>query len=404
MDRYEKDGDPPKTWLAETGGSEWNTYCASCGAGKRHEGKRHHPGGGWIRWLETSGTERYPCPQTCSDLGRTPGLCSRCTSDSLARGGCADTRPRADGRGTEEGAAGAAGWKARPGEGDAVILLTLARLEEAAGATWREIDLRAGAWTIPPERQKDTKRRKRNPSRRKPLIVPLSNPAMTLLQWLKPKDAGWSQAQDALVFPRQARRPTGELGPGATRAIFKASGTSGWHRHDLRRTGSTRMGEAGIPPHVIEAALNHGTIHSELAGRYNHSRYREDVKEALQALAVRYDRLITRYRYQPDEIGEPEWAGVCGSGANRHDASTQADQRRSATPWPMGFQLYTGDRVRQNEPTGKAPKNDPTEEDERQEVRDTGSNYGGRALTSAVAKARTRTGSMAEFIHHERPT
>ena len=41
------------------------------------------------------------------------------------------------------------------------ILLTLARREEAAGATWAEIDLDAGTWTIPPERQKDVKTRKR---------------------------------------------------------------------------------------------------------------------------------------------------------------------------------------------------------------------------------------------------
>jgi hypothetical protein len=66
------------------------------------------------------------------------------------------------------------------------------------------------------------------------------------------------------------------------------------------------MGEAGIPPHVIEAALNHATIHTELAGRYNHSRYRDDVKAALQALAGRYDALIYQFREEPDETGEPE--------------------------------------------------------------------------------------------------
>lgn len=66
------------------------------------------------------------------------------------------------------------------------------------------------------------------------------------------------------------------------------------------------MGEAGIPPHVVEAALNHITIHSELAGWYNTSRYRDDVREALQALARRYDLICFEWFVQPDEYGEPE--------------------------------------------------------------------------------------------------
>jgi integrase len=78
------------------------------------------------------------------------------------------------------------------------------------------------------------------------------------------------------------------------KAIFKASGTTGWHRHDLRRTGATMIGEAGIPPYVIEAALNHSTINTDLSGRYNVARYRDDVKDALQALSAQYIRLIER--------------------------------------------------------------------------------------------------------------
>ncbi|MDQ2765112.1 MAG: integrase arm-type DNA-binding domain-containing protein [Pseudomonadota bacterium] len=37
------------------------------------------------------------------------------------------------------------------------ILLTLARLNEVAGATWAEIDLDRRTWTIPPQRRKDTR-------------------------------------------------------------------------------------------------------------------------------------------------------------------------------------------------------------------------------------------------------
>ena len=66
------------------------------------------------------------------------------------------------------------------------------------------------------------------------------------------------------------------------------------------------MGEAGIPPYVIEAALNHATIHTDLSGRYNVARYRDDVKDALQALSVQYVRLIEQVEQRPNEFGEAE--------------------------------------------------------------------------------------------------
>jgi hypothetical protein len=70
-----------------------------------------------------------------------------------------------------------------------------------------------------------------------------------------------------------------------TKAIAEASGTSGWHRHDLRRTGATMLGELGILPDIIEAALNHVAIRSPLAATYNRSRYQPEVATALQRLA-----------------------------------------------------------------------------------------------------------------------
>jgi hypothetical protein len=46
------------------------------------------------------------------------------------------------------------------------------------------------------------------------------------------------------------------------------------------------MGEL---PDIIEAALNHVTIHSPLAATYNRSRYRPQVAMALQRLADALD-------------------------------------------------------------------------------------------------------------------
>jgi integrase len=182
------------------------------------------------------------------------------------------------------------------------ILLTLARLNEAAGATWAEIDLDRRTWTIPPNRLKDTRGKKRRAEARKPMVIPLSWDAVRLLEWVKGDDDPEPQS---LVFASRSGTRLGNWDR-AQKAIFEASRTTGWHRHDLRRTSATMMGEAGIPPYVIEAALNHATIHTDLSGRYNVARYRDDVKDALQALSVQYVRLIERVEMRPDEVGEAE--------------------------------------------------------------------------------------------------
>jgi integrase len=182
------------------------------------------------------------------------------------------------------------------------ILLTLARLNEAAGATWAEIDLDRRTWAIPPQRTKDTRGSKRRAKPRKPVVIPLSWDAVRLLRWVGGDDDPEPQS---LVFASESGTPLGNWDR-AQKAIFEASGATGWHRQDLRRTGASMMGEADIPPYVVEAALNHATIYTELAGRYNTARYRNDVKDALQALSVQYVRLIERVEMRPDEFGKPE--------------------------------------------------------------------------------------------------
>ena len=152
------------------------------------------------------------------------------------------------------------------------ILLTLARRDEAVDARWRDVDLAAGTWIII------------DPKNKIPHLVPLSRQALDLLAAIKPADA---KPYD-LLFPT---RTGGRLANWhkATVAIQKASKTAGWHRHDLRRTGATLLGEMGIMPDIVEAALNHVAIHSALASTYNKSRYRPQVAEALQLLADALD-------------------------------------------------------------------------------------------------------------------
>ena len=127
------------------------------------------------------------------------------------------------------------------------ILLTLARRSEVASAVWADIDLIARTWTIP---------RTKNGSSH---IVPLSERAVALLRQI-----GSGKPNEPVFAARNGNALAGAWDK-ATKDIQKASGTSGWHRHDLRRTGATMLGEMGKLPDIIEAALNHVSIRSPLA-------------------------------------------------------------------------------------------------------------------------------------------
>ncbi len=154
------------------------------------------------------------------------------------------------------------------------MLLTLARREEVGAACWRTMDLDAATWTIA-----ETKNGQ-------PHVVPLSRQAADLVRSLRPE----KPEADALVFATGTGRALGNWDREA-KALQAASETTGWTRHDLRRTGATMLGEMGVLPDIIEAALNHVSIRSSLAATYNRSRYRPQVAEALQQLADALDRI-----------------------------------------------------------------------------------------------------------------
>ncbi len=101
-------------------------------------------------------------------------------------------------------------------------LLTVARLEEVCGTPWREIDLLAATWTLPPERTKNEE----------PHIIPLSRQAVELLRRIGPGEP------DALVFTGERGAPLGNWDR-ARKAIRAKSGTRGAalprpaaHQHD----------------------------------------------------------------------------------------------------------------------------------------------------------------------------
>jgi integrase len=152
------------------------------------------------------------------------------------------------------------------------MLLTLARREEVARATWADVDLAAAEWRIPQTKNGTSHR------------VPLSPQALALLDFVGPP---WPSAP---LFPNTHG---GALlnWHRETQVVHKDSHTQSWHRHDLRRTGATFLGELGVDPHVIEAALNHTAVHSSLASLYNQARYLPQVRQALTLLADRLDAI-----------------------------------------------------------------------------------------------------------------
>jgi len=64
--------------------------------------------------------------------------------------------------------------------------------------------------------------------------------------------------------------------------LQKASQTSGWTLHDLRRTFVTNLAALGVPVHVAEKQINHasGTL-SGVAAIYNRYSYHEEMAEAV---------------------------------------------------------------------------------------------------------------------------
>ena len=71
-------------------------------------------------------------------------------------------------------------------------------------------------------------------------------------------------------------------------------GMAPWTIHDLRRTCATGMAELAVPPHIIEAVLNHVSGHKAgVAGIYNRARYEGEMRAALERWADHIAKLVS---------------------------------------------------------------------------------------------------------------
>jgi len=168
-----------------------------------------------------------------------------------------------------------------------LMLWTAARLDEVCSATWNEFDLGTGVWTVAAGRRKDTRsrtRKKQVPAQ--PHVIPLPRQAISML--VKMREA---KTPGELVFPN-AHGGKLDNWDRWSKSIFKRTGTTGWTRHDLRRTCATLAAELNVAPHIISIVLGHKTPeNNHLLGIYNKSRYREQHGEAVQAVADRLEAI-----------------------------------------------------------------------------------------------------------------
>lgn len=158
-----------------------------------------------------------------------------------------------------------------------LLVLTLTRRTEAAGARWAEIDLKAGLWTIPPERAKSKRLH----------VVPLSPEAIRVLEAAKRlPDAG---GEFVFASPSDAKR---HLDPHAmTRAVSrlcKRLDVPQGSPHDFRRSGATTLtGEDyGFRRFIVGKVLGHNAQDgAAVTSVYDRNEYLGEKRAALDAWA-----------------------------------------------------------------------------------------------------------------------
>lgn len=121
------------------------------------------------------------------------------------------------------------------------LALTMTRKTETLGARWREIEMDAATWTIPPER---TKMRREH-------VVPLSPQALNVLRVLQQ-----IVSDSEYVFPGYTGKPLSDetLNKALRRMGYKSDQMT---PHGFRSSASTILNERKYNPDIIEVALAH---------------------------------------------------------------------------------------------------------------------------------------------------
>jgi len=177
-----------------------------------------------------------------------------------------------------------------------LLLLTGQRRSEVAAMRWQDIDLKQKIWTIPGTVAKNGNAH----------AVPLSGMAVELLESvpkITPKGLVFTTTRVTPIsgFSRAKKRLDNEILAAMREQAVKrkeepekVKALPEWRLHDLRRTAATGMASLRIPPHIVEAVLNHksGTV-SGVAAVYNRFDYADEKRAALEAWASKMQSLLS---------------------------------------------------------------------------------------------------------------
>ena len=159
-----------------------------------------------------------------------------------------------------------------------VQLLTAQRPGETQKMRWADVDLESGWWTIPAPVAKNGLAHR----------VPLTKPVIAILE--RRRELAGEGAK--VVF--ENRRGAGSIAHRAKKAasILRRGLSFEFRAHDLRRTASTGMAEAGVHRDHIAKVLNHvegGPAATRIYDRYAYDKEKRDALERwarrLQAIA-----------------------------------------------------------------------------------------------------------------------
>jgi integrase len=162
-----------------------------------------------------------------------------------------------------------------------VVVLTGARRNEVRCMAWSEVDLDAGLWRVPPERNKSGRA----------FDLPLTAPVVETLRAL-PRIG-------PIVFTLNGKRPMAvhQL----IERVRRDAGLYDVRLHDLRRTLRTGLAELGVSFEVAERVLNHAM--AGLQAVYNRHNYMAEKRTALTlwaghvlALAQRHEPTVVAFR------------------------------------------------------------------------------------------------------------
>jgi integrase len=173
-----------------------------------------------------------------------------------------------------------------------IALSTLCRIGELSKAQWTDVDFEAKIWKIPEANSKNGKAH----------IVYLSDFALAQFKtlrhyashdvWLFPNRDGSDHVCEKSITKQIDGRQTSTVLSRRSQnnqALVLSGGK--WTPHDLRRTGSTIMGDLNIQPDVIEKCLNH-TEENKVKRIYQRQELRAEQAQAWQTLGDRLELLV----------------------------------------------------------------------------------------------------------------